>query len=133
MKENTVLLNGNNLIVGALGVLAALLVFAVLTDKQVPLISGDRASFFVLLIIGFAMCTFGSLKGIQPDEWLHPLNLLASLLGSLALLLGLAVLTGFNVPLISDNRMALVILTVVIFSKVVLATLHRSFIDRLAQ
>jgi hypothetical protein len=127
MKTNTLSLSGNTAVVGGLAVLAAGLAFAVLTGRQLPLISGDRAASVALLIIGFAMCTFGSLQGIQPHEWLHPMNILASLLGVLALLLGVVVLTGAQVPLISGERAAFVALAVIIIAKVALAAVHHTW------
>lgn len=127
MKTNTLSLSGNNVVVGGLAVLAAGLVFAVFTGRQLPLIAGDRAAFFALLIIGFAMCTFGSLQGIQPHEWLHPMNVLASLLGVLALLLGAAVLAGTDLPLIPGDRTAFVTLAVIILAKMTLAAVHHTW------
>jgi hypothetical protein len=132
MKSNMVSLNGNNIVLSLLGILAAGLVFAVLTGRQLPVLAGDRAAFFVLLIVGFIMCSVGSLRNIQPHEWVHPMNLLASLLGVMALLLGAALLTGFNLPLISGDRDAFVILAVILFSKVLLATVHHTLLTRLA-
>lgn len=119
--------------VGVLGIVAALLVFAVLTDRPLPLISSDRAATFVLLILGFTMCAVGSLRHIQPDEWTHPVTVVAAVLGGLALLLGIAVLVGIRVPLISNERTALVILAIIVLAKVVLARLHHTWLAGLAR
>jgi len=133
MKSNSVSLNANSAVLGALGLLGALLVFAVLTGRQVPLISGDRRAFFILLVIGFVMCALGPMRSIPPREWGRPMNVIAVVLGGLALLLGLVVLTGIRVPLIPDNQAAFVVLAVIILSKVVLATVHHAWLDRLAR
>ena len=119
--------------VGILGIVAALLVFAVLTDRPLPLISSDRAATIVLLALGFTMCAVGSLRNIQPNEWTHPANVVAAVLGGLALLLGTAVLLGISVPLISSDRTALVILAIIVLTKVVLARLHHTWLAGLAQ
>ena len=57
MKSNVVSLNASNVVLGVLGVSAALLIFAVLTNRQIPLVSGDRAAFVALLVVGVVMCT----------------------------------------------------------------------------
>ena len=54
MNMSPILTNGMYIVTGALGVLAVLLVFAHLTGKLVPLISGDRAAFIALVIIVFS-------------------------------------------------------------------------------
>jgi len=133
MKSNSVSLNANSVVLGALGLLGALLVFAVLTGRQVPLISGDRRAFFVLLVVGFVMCALGPLRNIQPAEWGHPMNVIAAVLGGLALLLGLAVLTGMRIPLIPSSREAVTALAVIIVSKVVLAVVHHAWLDGLVR
>ena len=119
--------------VGILGIVAALHVFAVLTNRPLPLISGDRAATVVLLVLGFVMCATGSLRNIQPDEWIHPLTVVAALLGGLALLLGLAVLVGIGVPLVPNERAAFVILAIIVLTKVVLARLHHTWLAGLAR
>ena len=131
MKANAPSLSGNYVLLGGLGILASLLVWAVLSSREIPLISGDRAAFFTLLIIGFAMCSFGALSNIQPNEWLHPMNLIGITLGSLAVLLGVAVLTGIELPLVSGDRAAFITLAIIISSKVVLARMHHTLLDRL--
>ena len=126
MNENTVSVNANTIALVALGVVGALLVLAVLSGKPIPLISRGRGDFVALLIIGIAMCALGPLRTIQPQEWAQPMNVVAIVLGTLALLLGVAVLTGIRVPLISNHRTAFVVLVIVILAKVVLAGLHHA-------
>jgi hypothetical protein len=124
MKANTTSFDTNSLVVGGLGILA------VLTGKSIPLLAGDRAAFFALLIIGFAMCAQGPLRNIQAEQWLQPMNILASLLGGLALLLALIVLFGLDLPLVSDDGVAFSLLAIIICSKVVLAAVHHGLMDR---
>jgi len=54
-----------SIISGAVSILVALFIFAVLTDKKVPLISGDKAAFVILFILGFSMSV---LAGIRDGE-----------------------------------------------------------------
>lgn len=122
-----------NVGVGLLGIVAVLLVLAVLTGRRIPLLSSDRAVFIALLVVGMAMCALGPLRNIQPDAWLRPMNVVAMVLGGLALLLGLVVLTGIRVPWIASDRSALVLLAIVILSKVLLSGVHHLWLDRLAR
>ena len=133
MKSNSVSLNANSLVLGALGLLGALLVIAVLTDRPIPLISSHRGAFFVLLTVGFVMCSVGPLRNIQPNQWLQPMNVAAALLGSLALLLGMAVLAGWKIPLLPGNRESILLLAGIVLSKVILATVHHAWLDKLVR
>jgi len=130
VKSNPVSLDANSLVLGALGLLGALLVSAVLTGKPIPLIARDRGAFFVLLAIGVVMCALGPLRSIRPGQWARPMNVVAAVLGGLALLLGLAVLTGRRIPLIPGDRAAVIALAVLVLSKVVLAAVHHTWPDR---
>jgi hypothetical protein len=126
MKINFDFLTVNGIIVGFLGVAAILVITAVLTgrNEDLPLISSNKSAFLALAVIGFAMCIFGSLSNIQPDEWLEPMNIIASMLGVLAILLVLAVMSGTKIPLMESNNSAFTVLTVIIIAKVILATFH---------
>jgi hypothetical protein len=133
MKSNSVSLNANSIVLATLGLVGAVLVLAVLTNRQIPLVSGDRRAFFVLFAVGFVMCALGPLRNVQPKAWMQPMNVIAALLGGLALFLGIVVLTDWRLSLIPDNRAAFIALAVIVLSKVVLATLHHTWLDRLAR
>ncbi|MBI3971919.1 MAG: hypothetical protein HY332_11570 [Chloroflexi bacterium] len=80
-----------------LGVIAAMLVLAVITNTSasVPLLSSDRAAFYALVLIGMAVCTMGGIGRAQASlGWTHPITLVGIVLGTLALLLIGMVLTG---------------------------------------
>ncbi len=57
MKANSISTGGVNLAVIFLGILAVLLVFAVLTGRKVPLLSSDRAALLGLVVIGMVICS----------------------------------------------------------------------------
>ncbi len=57
-----------------IGVLALILVFAVLNDKEIPLISDYRAAFFALAIMNYVMCAVGPLPRTKSGEWLSPIQ-----------------------------------------------------------
>lgn len=120
------LINGMYIVAGALGVLAVLLVFAHLTGKQVPFISGDRAAFIALAVMGFLIRLSTSVRLPNTKSyWTHPIAILVGVLGALALLLIIAVLAGIKLPLIAGDREAFTALAVIIFSKWGFATVHR--------
>ncbi len=77
MKTNSIsTTGGGNLIVIILGIVAALLVFAVLTGRKVPLLSSDRAVLLALVVIGMAICSQGGIGRVAASRaWLHPLPL----------------------------------------------------------
>jgi hypothetical protein len=95
MQANAMLLNLSAIVANMLGVLAALLVLAVLTGFRAPLIANDRAAFFALAIVGFTMCAVGGIGATQATlGWTHPITLVGIVLGIVATLLIAAVLTG---------------------------------------
>ena len=115
--------------VAILGIVAAVLIVVVLTERHtnLPLISEYRGAFVVLLLIGIAMCSFGPLGSVftTPDGWRQPMNLIAIVLGVLALALVVPVFTGVQVPLIADERAAFIALAVIGAAKLALTIIHR--------
>ncbi len=129
MKANPFTADGSNLAVIVLGILAALLVFAVLTGRKIPLLSTDRAALLALVVIGIIMCTQGGIGRVAAnDAWLHPLSIISYLLGAAIVLIGFAALFGRQIPPLIcyyQSFMAVVVITAV---KLVLTTFHRLFL-----
>ncbi len=121
----------NSIALGVLGAVAILMVSSVLAGKPLPLISSDRATFVVLLIVGMTMCALGPLRKIQPGRWTDPMNVVAIALGGLALLIALVLfsLRG-RLPFVSE-RTATLALAAIMLVKVVLATVHHAWLDRI--
>lgn len=128
MKTNIALPNWNALLSSALGIVAVLLVFAVLTGRKVPLISGNRAAFIALAVSGFAMCSIGMGKIATGLGWTHPITIIGIVLGTLLILLVVAMLAGWQVPFIADYRAAFVAVAVVGLVKWALAWAGRLFV-----
>jgi hypothetical protein len=79
----------------ALGILAAVIGWAILANTRLPLIRSERAAFFVVAAIGLTMCAVGGIgRSTAALGWSHPINLLGILLGVLAFGLVIAVLAG---------------------------------------
>ena len=110
----------------ALVAVALLLVVAVVTGRRLPLITGDKAAFYTLLIVGVAMCAMGPLAEIaEKGAWLSLSGLIGIILGGLALVLAAAVLFGIQLPLIASERTAFLALAGIVVAKVLAAGVHR--------
>ena len=121
-------MKGISIISGAVSILVALFIFAFLTGKKVPLISGDKAAFIILFILGFSMSVLAGIRDggnfqQMPTSILIPLMVL----GALAVLLFIVTLIGIKVPLISGYRRAFVVMATIIASKWVIVHLFNLF------
>lgn len=129
MKTNTLSTSGTNLAVIALGILAALLVFAVFTGRKVPLLSSDRAALLALVVIGMLMCTQGGIGRVAASgAWLHPVAIIGYLLGAAIILIGIAALFGKQIPPLTSYYESFTAVAVIAAIKVVLTTIHRLFL-----
>jgi predicted membrane protein len=107
-----------SIISGAVSILVALFIFAVLTGKKVPLISGDKAAFIILFILGFSMSVLAGIRDAENFQQMIPLVMISLMvLGALAVLLFIVTLIGIKVPLISGYRRAFVAMATIIASK----------------
>lgn len=126
MKANIVSLDLTNIGSGALGILALLLIFVVLTGRKVPLISGDREAFIALAIVGFSMCALAltptPTKGTI--DWLNGFSIIGTLLGIVATLLIFLVLTDRTLPLISGYHQAFIALAIIVATNWILTIVH---------
>ena len=129
MKTNSLPTGETNLAVIALGILAAVLVFAVLTERKLPLLSSDRAAVLVLIVIGMAICSQVGIGRVAANqEWMHPLAILGYLLGGAIILIGIATLFGKLIPPMTSFHQAFLAVTLIAAAKVVLSTIHRLFL-----
>ena len=126
MTTNTSVSPANGIITLVLGLLAAGLVFLVLTGRNVPIVGSGAGALLALGIIGVVMCSLG---GIGPTQsalgWTHPLTIIGSILGLLALLVVALPLLGVQLPLIADTRSAVPVLAVIMLVKVGLMGVER--------
>lgn len=102
-----------------LGVVVTLFTLAVLRGRDVPFSSTDRGAFFTLALLGFFMCSLAfPLRSPAPSwNWLNPLVIIAMLLGGLAVVLVIAVLFRFPLPLIASERQAFIAMAAIIAAK----------------
>jgi hypothetical protein len=126
MTTNASTSSANGPISLALGLLAAALVFMILTGRDVPIVGNGAGALLALGLIGIAMC---ALSGIGPTQsalgWAHPLTIIGSILGMLALLMVALPVLGVQLPLIADTRSAALALAVIMLVKVGLMGVER--------
>jgi hypothetical protein len=125
MKTNTISPAGISGTTILLGILAAILVFAVLTGRKIPLISTERSALIVLVVLGMAMCAQGIGRVGAVGVWTHPLSILGYLLGALILVVAAAAIIGKPLPLVPGVHQAIIAVGVLGLSKLVLSVLHR--------
>lgn len=129
MKTNTMSTSGTNLVVIALGILAALLIFAVFTGRKVPLLTSDRATLLALVIIGMLMCSQGGIGRVSASgAWLHPLSIVGYLLGAGIIIIGIAALFGRHIPPLTSYYQSFTVVAVIAVFKLVMTTIHRLFL-----
>lgn len=126
MTTNTSVSPVNGIIALVLGISAALLVFFVLTGRQVPIVGNGGGALLALGIIGMAMCALGGIGPVQATlGWNHPLTMVGIILGIAALLIVILPLIGVRLPMIADARSAVLALAVIMAVKVVLTGVSR--------
>ena len=119
MATNTSESPATGIITLVLGLLAAGLVFLILTGRDVPIVGNGAGALLTLGIIGMAMCTLSGIGTAQATlGWTHPLTIIGSILGVLALLVVALPLLGVHLPLIPDTRSAMLALAVIMLVKV---------------
>jgi hypothetical protein len=129
MKTNTMSTSVTNLAVIALGIFAALLVFAVLTGRKLPLLSSDRSALLALVLIGLLMCSQGGIGRVSANHaWLHPFSIIGYVLGVAIIVIGMAALLGKNIHPLTSYYQSFTAVAVIAGIKLVLTTIHRLFL-----
>lgn len=129
MKANSLSTGGANTMVIISGILATLLIIAVLTGRKIPLLSTPRAAVLALVVLGLAMCSQGGIGRIAATgAWLHPLSIISYVLGAVIVLIGIAALFGKQIPPLNSYYQSFVAVAVIALVKLVLTTVHRLFL-----
>ena len=99
-----------------IGILAAewfitgLIVCAGLSGKQILFINGPRTAVITLGVIGFAMCMIMPTIGkFISNAHAHPLTIMGYVFGAIALLTTVAQIFKWNIPMIYDPKIALLV------------------------
>ena len=119
MATNTATSSANGLITLILGLLAAGLIYMILTGRDVPIVGNGAGALLALGIIGMAMCTLSGIGSVQSTlGWTHPLTITGSILGVAALLVVVLPLLSVRLPMMADTRSAVLALAVIMLIKV---------------
>ena len=126
MATNTSASPATGTITLVLGLLAAGLVFLILTGRDVPIVGNGAGALVALGLLGIAMCTMSGIGSVQGTlGWSHPLTIIGSILGVAALLVVALPLFGVQLPLLPDTRSAVLALAVIMLVKVGLMGVER--------
>jgi hypothetical protein len=129
MKTNAATSGGANVLVIALGILVAFLVFMALTGRKVPLLSSDRAVLLTVVVVGLFICSqvgIGRISAI--NAWWHPLAIVGYVLGAVIVLIGIAALFGRTIPPLTNFYQSIAAVAGIAVLKVILSTIHRLFL-----
>lgn len=120
------LFHWNSLVSILLGAIATVMVWAILKHRF-PLVTDDRSAFLMLSGAGFLLCSIGlSLAGGQRGfSWLHPMTLVATIMGTAALLLAVVVLINRPLPFGLSLRQAALLMSGIIIVKWALTYVHQ--------
>lgn len=110
-----------------LGIVVAIIVFATIGGKSLPLINSPKAGLIALLVVGMAMCTGGIGQVGASGKWTSPLAIIGILLGILILVIIIAALTGLKLPLIAGQVQAVTAVGILIAVKFLIGTVGYFF------
>ena len=116
--------NGTTTII--FGIIAGLLVFAVLTGRKVPLLTSERAVLVAVTLLGMAMCSYGFGRVAAAGDTSHPLAILGYLVGAVMLVIAVAGIFGWALPFVPNARQAILLVGVLGGVKIVLSLVHRT-------
>jgi hypothetical protein len=129
MKTNTAATSGINMFVVVLGILAALVAFAVLTGKKAPFLASERAALLAFVVIGMFICSQAGVGQVAArGAWWHPLSIVGYLLGAAIIVIGIAALFGRNIPPLTSYYQSFAAVVVIAVIKLVMTTIHRLFL-----
>ena len=126
MSTNSQLFTASDLPVAVLGLVAAAVVVFTLSGRPLPLIADDRAALIALGIVGLVMCTLGGVGKVQSAlGWAHPITIVGSVFGVVAMaIVGLSLL-NVKLPAITTDRSAIIALAIVMLVKAGLSGVSR--------
>lgn len=122
MKGKTMNITTNVIIPLGLGLICAVIAFGALTGKSWPLIGNPRAALIGLLVVGMAMCTPGIGQVAASGRWGSPLAIIGYVLGAAILVIIIAGLAGWKLPLVDGLAQACAVVMGLIAVKFAIAT-----------
>jgi hypothetical protein len=111
-----------------LGAVVIAITYVVVTDTRFPVAIGPRTDLIALLVVGFAMCTLGGSGQVAASgRWLAAPAIVGSVLGVAILVIVVAGLVGWKLPLMSTPNDAVLAVAAIIGVKTVIGTLGYFF------
>ncbi len=108
-----------------LAMLAASISFIGITNQRIPFLTNARLDIIILVVLGMAICSQCGIGRIAATrQWTHPLSIIGYILGTSILTVTLAIFIGLRLPLIQNDRQALLAVTILAGLKVVNAMTH---------
>jgi hypothetical protein len=92
---------------------------------KVPLLSNPKVALGILIVLGMTICAQGSIGRIAAvGNWAHPQAILGYILGTAILLVAASIFFNFNLPFITSQQQAFVIIAVLLGVKILNAFAH---------
>jgi len=128
MNGNALTTNWNTILSVMLGLLAGYFVISVLAGRDIPFITGEKESFIALAAVGLVACgAAGIWHSIIRFGFTNPITIVGGVLGVTATLLVILTLLGTDIPLITGQRMAILVLGIIISLKVGLKIIQNTW------
>lgn len=106
------------------GVISGILL---LLDKKLPFVpAGLKSGFITVAVIGLLACSFAITRDIKAMNWGNIFNILAAVLGTIALITAVLVLEGKKVIFIDGYKAGIIILMSIMIVKSILVIVHNS-------
>jgi hypothetical protein len=112
-----------------LGLVAVGLVISYLIGWNLPLVANDRAALYTLAVLGFAMCCIGMGRTAAQLGWTHPITVSGVVMGVLIIVIVAATAAGWPLPLIANDRAAMLTVAMMGLAKWGLGLVNRLFLQ----
>jgi hypothetical protein len=105
-----------------LGIAIVVIIYVVLTGRQLPLISTPGDGLIAVLVLGMIMCAPGIGKVSTTGHWFTPFGILGTLLGVAILLVFIGSVAGWRLPFVAGEKQSLLAMGVLIGVKFLIGT-----------
>jgi hypothetical protein len=108
-----------------LAALAAAVLFITLKGIKLPLLSNPKVALGILIVFGMTICSQGGIGRIAAvGNWAHPQAILGYIFGAAILLVAASLFFNFNLPFITSQQQAFVVIAALLGAKVINAFAH---------
>ncbi len=112
-------------IILVLAALTGAVLYITLKGIKFPLLSNPKVALGILIVLGMTICAQGGIGRIAAvGNWAHPQAILGYILGTVILLVTASIFFNFNLPFITSQQHAFVIIAVLLGAKILNAFAH---------